>query len=140
MVSTWLACVAVVVTMCEAMEMCDRARCGLGTLRCWDYVSGTEVLRGKWKSAITSVLHAPPKVDSNGKAVLTGFADGVLRVLVRGEEEWVLAQVILRVHKEETGGDGCVRWLVPGAKASQWSSDLYRCIAGRRSPRYRWKR
>ena len=75
-----------------------------GTVRCWDYVDKKLLFSSAFERedaegvrstcAGTCVLWAPKTVDQNARTVLVGFANGVMRVLLRGATGWKMSQVM----------------------------------------------
>ena len=95
-----------------------------GTVRCWDYVDKIQIISREFKELPvetnitktneatlayheheeeekqalpvpgTVLIWTPLNVSPNGKSVSTGFANGVIRILVRGKSEWKIAHVL----------------------------------------------
>lgn len=63
-----------------------------GWICCWDYVQCRLLYSRTHDVAATSLCWAPATVDTSGRIIAAGFADGVLRILSRGSSEWILLQ------------------------------------------------
>eukprot|EP00501_MAST-03F_sp_TOSAG23-6_P002108 GSMAST32.ASY1.ANO1.2203.1 assembled CDS len=71
-----------------------------GAVQCWDYgENGKEESTKSSKKVMNgTVVHwAPNTVDSNGRTVVVGFENGVVRMLLRGKSEWKLSHA-MRPH------------------------------------------
>ncbi len=58
------------------------------TVRCWDYVDRKQLYSAKFETPATCVTWAPLSVDAAGRSIAVGYADGVMRVLLRAAGEW----------------------------------------------------
>ena len=81
--------------------------CGAdGTVRCWDYASGKCLFSQPFaldsgeRTAANCIVYAPRSVDPLGRTVVVGFADGVLRYLMRGDNKWRRLNII-KPHRTE---------------------------------------
>ena len=74
-----------------------------GTIRCWDYIDKNCIYSKKFSTAATALAWAPASVDEKCRIVCAGFAGGVIRVLMRGKDEWKTTFVCKPHNKRVTG-------------------------------------
>ena len=94
--------------------------CGAdATVRCWDYVDQKQIAMTSFNASATSLVWANTQVDPNGRTVAVGFANGVVRVLMRGSEDIPL----LHVFKPHTGKVLCVSYSGDGSYLATGGED-----------------
>ena len=87
------------------------ASCGSdGTVRCWDYTKQATVFQTRFTRetdkgeriacGATALRWVPLNADPSGRSVAVGFANGVVRILMRGADEWKPLQVF-KPHKKD---------------------------------------
>ncbi len=64
------------------------------TLRWWDSIRGTCPINRAFNTPVTALTAVPPVIDQGATVVTAGFADGVVRVLVRGSENMQLQEAV----------------------------------------------
>ncbi|GBG93046.1 hypothetical protein CBR_g58401 [Chara braunii] len=69
-----------------------------GTIRLFDYRRKTHLHSRRFNAAVTTLSWLPKHVESSGRTVISGFADGVVRVLSCSATSWDLRHV-LKPHK-----------------------------------------
>jgi cilia- and flagella-associated protein 44 len=74
-----------------------------GTVRCWDYVERKCLYSKKFNSAVSALSWAPASLEENCRVVCAGFADGVLRALIRGKDGWKTSSVCKPHNQRLTG-------------------------------------
>ena len=71
-----------------------------GTVRCWNYVKREVICSRKFKGAVTSLKYVPKALnndmDTDGKHIIVGFDDGVVRVLCIGNDSNEPGKITLR--------------------------------------------
>ena len=86
------------------------ASCGSdGTVRCWDYTKQATLFQTRFtrESAkgettacgATALRWVPLEADPSARSVAVGFSNGVVRILIRGKDEWKPLQVF-KPHKK----------------------------------------
>ena len=87
------------------------ASCGSdGTVRCWDYTKQASLFQTRFSRendkgetltcGATALRWVPLKADPSARSVTVGFINGVVRVLMRGKDDWKPLQVF-KPHKKE---------------------------------------
>lgn len=96
-----------------------------GTVRCWDYATGKCLFSQPFaldsgeRTAAQCVVWAPPSVDPLGRTVVVGFADGVLRFLMRSTDKWLRLNIV----KPHRTAIVAVAWSPGGEIIASASSD-----------------
>jgi len=88
-----------VITACETslnsthLITCDN----IGEVHCYDYLSRAFLYKSRFSCSATALTNVPLNVNEDGRCIVVGFADGVVRVLVRNTSSWRLA-LALKPH------------------------------------------
>ena len=64
-----------------------------GSVRCWDYVGKETILCEMFECPGTTLRWAPILTDTRARTVATGFANGIVRILRRSTEEWIMLSI-----------------------------------------------
>lgn len=92
----WHILIGVLISLLSLFSSCQAG--DDGSLKAIDYVDGVVNFSRKFNAALTRLVWLPKEYDAEQRTLVAGFADGVIRLLIRCSDGFKLISV-LKPHK-----------------------------------------